>query len=282
MMVRTLINTAELVSHIDDPSWIILDCRFSIADTEAGRKDYLKGHIPGAVYLHLDEDLSDPVKPGITGRHPLPAINKAEEVFSRCGIRDGMQVVAYDAAGGALAAGRAWWLLRWLGHMAVSVLDGGWQQWVLDGGAITESVYAPVRSSFQSRIQSDMLVTVDDVDALRLNPNWRVLDARATERYHGKNETFDLVAGHIPGAVSAPYKDNLASDGKIQTIEILRDHYQRILGDISAEHTIVYCGSGVTATHNILTMLHAGLGEPKLYAGSWSEWITDPDRPVAL
>ena len=135
-MHRTLINAADLVNHIGDPAWVILDCRFTIANTEAGRRDYLEGHIPGAVYLHLDEDLSDPIRPGITGRHPLPAIHKAEEVFSRCGIQDGTQAVAYDAAGGALAAGRAWWLLRWLGHLDVAVLDGGWQQWVIDGGVI--------------------------------------------------------------------------------------------------------------------------------------------------
>ena len=280
-MYRTLINTADLARHIGDPAWVILDCRFTIANTEAGRRDYLEGHIPGAVYLHLDEDLSDPIRPGITGRHPLPAINKAEEVFSRCGIQDGTQAVAYDAAGGALAAGRAWWLLRWLGHLDAAVLDGGWQQWVVDGGAIQETEDKPVRSSFHARVQSGMLVTAEDVDTRRIDPNWRVLDARATERYHGNNETLDPIAGHIPGAVTTPYQANLAPDGKFHSVEVLRDRYQEILASVPVEHSIVYCGSGVTATHSILAMLHAGLGEPKLYAGSWSEWITDPNHQVA-
>lgn len=281
MNYSTLISTTDLLPHLTDPDWLVVDCRFGLADPGQGRREYLEAHIPGAVYTHLDEDLSSPIIPGLTGRHPLPEVEQAAKVFGRLGIDSSIQVVAYDAAGGALAAGRLWWMLRWLGHPAVAVLDGGWQLWTALG--------LPVQSGQQSRLariftpvpHPELLVNAEEVTALSQDASIRLLDARSLERFHGQNETIDPVAGHIPGARSAPYLDNLLPDFTFRSKQELRQHYDAVLDEVPAERSAVYCGSGVTATHDILAMLHAGMGEARLYAGSWSEWITDPNRPVA-
>ena len=280
MAHTTLISTAELAVQLEDLEWVVLDCRFSLADPERGRRDYLQAHIHGALYAHLDEDLSGTVIPGRTGRHPLPPVEKAVEKFSQWGIGPGVQVVAYDDAGGALAAVRAWWMLRWLGHPAAAVLDGGWQKWLAEGRPLRGGQEARPPRPFTPVPRPELVASTAEVDARRLDPAYRVLDARANERYHGRNETIDPVAGHIPGAASAPYFDNLTPDGVFRPVAELRAHYAAILDGRPAERAIFYCGSGVTSIHNILAMQHAGLGVARLYARSWSEWITDARRGV--
>lgn len=280
MTYTTLISTQVLSEHLNDPDWAIVDCRFSLADPAYGRREYLQAHIPGAVYAHLDEDLSAQVVPGKTGRHPLPGPTQAARVFSRLGIGPGIQVVAYDDAGGALAAVRLWWMLRWLGRRAVAVLDGGWQRWLEEGCPVKPGFEPRRRREFTPEPHPEMMVTAEDIEAVRLDPAYRVFDARSADRYRGENEVIDPVAGHIPGAISAPYLDNLAPEGTFRPVEELRAYYEALLADAPAEKAVFYCGSGVTSIHNILAMLHAGLGESRLYAGSWSEWITDPRRPV--
>lgn len=281
MLYKTLISAADLYKHIGDLNWAIIDCRFSLADNERGRSDYLEAHIPGAVYANLDEDLSGLIIKGVTGRHPLPGVEKATEKFSDWGIGAGVQVVAYDDAGGALAAVRLWWMLRWLGHKAVAVLDGGWQEWQHQGYPVRGGIETRSRKEFIAVPHPELVVNANQVEAMRQDPNCRVVDARTEDRYNGINETIDPIAGHIPGAINAPYKDNLAPTGLFRPAHELRQLYQSLLGDIPANNTAFYCGSGVTSIHNILAMVYAGMDEPRLYAGSWSEWITDPNRPIA-
>jgi thiosulfate/3-mercaptopyruvate sulfurtransferase len=280
MNYTTLISTIDLAVHLDDPAWAIFDARFSLADAERGRRDYARSHLPGAIYAHLNDDLSGPVVPGRTGRHPLPDVDAIARFFSRHGVDDRVQVVAYDDAGGAMAV-RVWWLLRWLGHRAVAVLDGGWPKWLAEARPVTAQPAARPARVFVPQIQSGWWWTSDEVAARRADAACKILDARNADRYRGENETIDPVAGHIPGAVSAPYAANLNPDGTFRPVAALRDYYQSLLGQTPAERAVVYCGSGVTAAHNILAMEHAGLGIARLYAGSWSEWITDPARPVA-
>jgi len=281
MIYKTLISTAELAAHLDDPEWAIFDCRFSLDNPERGGEDYRAAHIPGTIYAHLDEDLSGPVIPGRTGRHPLPAPEVAAERFASWGIGPGVQVVVYDDAGGALAAARLWWMLRWLGHEAAAVLDGGWSRWIAEGRPTRSGVETRPAREFIPAPRPELLVTVDEVDRLRQDPAYRLFDVRAAERYRGENETIDPVAGHIPGAISAPYTENLTRGGLFRSPAELRQHYRRLLGETPAGRSVFYCGSGVTSTHSLLALLHAGLGEARLYAGSWSEWIADPERPVA-
>lgn len=280
MISTTIITVEELGFHIDDPEWVIVDSRFKLTDPDQGRRDYQTAHIPGAVYAHLDDDLSGAVIQGVTGRHPLPSVDKASEVFSRFGIDSHIQVVAYDDVGGALAASRVWWLLRWLGHDAVAVLDGGWQYWVKKGNATRKGSEWRAMRSFSPHPRQDLLVSTEEVDLLRLDSNYRLLDARAADRFRGENETIDPIPGHIPGAISVPYAGNLNPDGTFQTAKSLLERYRSLLGKEAADRVVCYCGSGVTATHDILAMMIAGMGEARLYAGSYSEWITDPKRTV--
>jgi len=280
MALTTIISVADLADHLDDPNWVVVDCRFRLTEPEEGQQAYLKSHIPGAVYAHLDKDLSGPVIKGVTGRHPLPGVEKISAVFSQYGIDENSQVVAYDDLGGALAAVRAWWLLRWLGHESVAVLDGGWQAWLKAELDVRDGTERHEPSKFVAHPRHEMIATAEDVEMMRGDPHYRVLDARAADRFRGENETIDPIPGHIPGAVSAPYANNLKPDGTFQSAESLRDIYQQILGDVATQHVACYCGSGVTSVHDILSMIIAGLGEAHLYAGSYSEWITDPKRPV--
>ncbi len=275
----TLISTAGLAAHLLEPDWAIFDCRFSLADPERGRRDYRQSHIPRAIYAHLNEDLSGPIVPGKTGRHPLPHVDAIAQFLSRSGIDSNTQVVAYDDTGGSMAA-RAWWLLRWLGHQAVAVLDGGWQQWLKEDRPTTGEIILPAPRSFVPHPHPDMIVTSDDVAAMMNDPNVKLFDARNADRYRGENETLDPVAGHIPHAISAPYADNLTPEGRFKPMDDLRRRFDLLLGDTPADHTAFYCGSGVTAAHSVLALKHIGLGDAKLYAGSWSEWITDPKRPI--
>jgi thiosulfate/3-mercaptopyruvate sulfurtransferase len=282
MIYRTLISVDMLARHLDYPQWVIVDCRFSLADTERGRRDYLQTHIPGAVYAHLDQDLSGPVIKGQSGRHPLPSIEQTAEVFSAWGIEPGVQVVAYDDAGGALAAGRLWWMLRWLGHDEVAVLDGGWQSWLRAGHPTQGGEVTRARRMFTPQPRPQMIATTAEISDLLGKRPVCVVDARTVDRYRGENEIIDRVAGHIPGAINLPYPENLTPRGVFRSPDELRQMYLDFLGDFPPEQASFYCGSGVTSTHNILAMVHAGLPEPRLYAGSWSEWIADRARPVAV
>lgn len=279
MSYTTLVSTRDLLPHLRDPDWAVVDCRFSLNDPGSGPEAYVRSHIPGAVYAHLDEDLSGPIIPGKTGRHPLPSVASFVETLSSWGIDDRVQVVAYDGAGGSIAA-RLWWMLRWLGHLNAAVLDGGWPQWK-DKALPTKSATESRRpGSFTPGVRPELLAQTEEVVEIRSNPSVRLCDSRSPERFRGENETLDPVAGHIPGAISLPYADNLNSDGCFLSVGALRARFASRLGDAPAERIVLYCGSGVTAAHNVLAIAHAGLGNARLYAGSWSEWITDPRRPV--
>jgi thiosulfate/3-mercaptopyruvate sulfurtransferase len=280
MPYTTLISSEALLPHLDEQGWAIVDCRFSLQDPERGRHAYRQAHLPGAVYAHLDEDLCGPIVPGITGRHPLPSVAQFARTLSRWGITTGVQVVAYDDAGGTMAA-RLWWMLQWMGHEAVAVLDGGWPHWKQDGHPTRSDAETRMPAVFVPHPRPELIVTADEVETLRQHPEHRLLDARGVERYRGVHEPIDPVAGHIPGALSAPYLDNLDADGRFQSPEALRTHYAPLIEDIPTDHLSCYCGSGVTAAHTVLAFAHAGLGLPRLYVGSWSEWITDPERPIA-
>jgi thiosulfate/3-mercaptopyruvate sulfurtransferase len=280
MSYKLLITAVDLARHMDDPDWVIVDSRFKLADPGQGQRDYQSAHIPGAVYAHLDEDLSGSIIKGVTGRHPLPEVEKIAAVFSRLGIDSGVQVVAYDDVGGALAAGRVWWLLRWLGHEQAALLDGGWQEWVRYGLSMRGGYETRKPRVFIPHPRNELIVSTEEIEKIRKDPEYRVLDARTAGRYRGENETIDPVAGHIPGAISAPYLDNLNPDGTFRADGTLAEKYKRLVEGVPIDHVVAYCGSGVTATHDILAMMKAGLGEARLYAGSYSEWITNPKRPV--
>jgi thiosulfate/3-mercaptopyruvate sulfurtransferase len=256
----------------------ILDCSFDLADTAAGRRAYAQGHQPGARYAHLDEDLSAP-KTGRNGRHPLPARETWAATLGRYGIGPGTPVVVYDAQGSMYAA-RAWWMLRWVGHRAVSVLDGGIAAWREAGGEI-ESGVGPAPAAAAPYPVGESLVRSIDADTL-LESLGRVtlLDARAGERFRGEVEPLDARAGHIPGARSRFFKDNLDASGRFRPAQELRAAFERY-GKPPAE-VVHQCGSGVTACHNLLAMEIAGLEGSVLYPGSWSEWSADPSKPVAV
>ena len=282
--IQTFISPAEVVEHLGDPHWVIIDARFSFVHPDQGRKDYQSGHLPGAVYAHLEDDLSGPVIPGVTGRHPLPSIEAAAKTFGGWGIEgcgSEMQVVVYDEAAGASAAGRAGWMLRWLGQEKVAVLDGGLPRWKQAGNPLTVEIPPARPCVFQACPHPEMLASIDEAALKRHDPAYRLLDSRAAERYHGRNETIYPVAGHIPGARSAPYMDNLTAAGEYKPVDELRERFQGLVGETPAQNCIFYCGSGVTATVNILAMAHAGLGQARLFVGSWSEWIADSHRPIA-
>ncbi len=280
MPYTTLITASELFGHIAHPDWAIVDCRFSLDDAEHGRRAYLQSHVPGAIYAHLNEDLSGQVIPDKTGRHPLPRPETFTQILSNWGIDAKVQVVAYDDKGGAMAAARLWWMLRWVGHDAVAVLDGGWPQWQKNGYPATSSDETRKGRVFVPRVRNDLVFSSADVLKTLHNPNFRLIDSRTADRYRGENETIDPVAGHIPGALSAPFANNLSSEGLFLSPNDLKTRFQCMFGNVPPERTIFYCGSGVTATHNLLALAYAGLENARLYAGSWSEWITHPDYPI--
>jgi thiosulfate/3-mercaptopyruvate sulfurtransferase len=280
-MFTTLIDAPRLLQLHTSPDWVIIDCRFSLADTHAGRAAYEEAHIPGAYYAHLDTDLSGPIIAGKTGRHPLPDIPSFAARCGRWGIDDSKQVIVYDDKGGAIAS-RLWWMLRWLGHEKVAVLDGGWQAWLAEGG--TTSADIPdfdEDTAFQPDVNPYWLVNATFVQQAQHDNDYLIVDSRASARYAGENEPIDPIAGHIPGAINAPFAENWVDNFEFKSISELADRFTNILGSYDADHTIFYCGSGVTACHNLLALAHAGLGMAKLYAGSWSDWITRPERGIA-
>jgi thiosulfate/3-mercaptopyruvate sulfurtransferase len=278
MALRTLISTAVLASHLDDPAYAIVDCRSKLDDLEWGAREYAAAHIPGAAYADLTHDLSGP-KSGSNGRHPLPDPDTLVQTFSRLGIADGVQVVAYDQENGMFAS-RLWWLLRWLAHDAVAVLDGGFKKWTAEGRPLESGRTDRATRRFTGSPRADMAVDVQTVASHLAAGGRRLVDARAPERYRGDTEPIDKIGGHIPGARNHFYQWNLDERGLFRTPEELRTRIRASVGEVPTEQVVCYCGSGVTACHNLLAFEHAGLTGAKLYPGSWSEWSSDPSRPV--
>ena len=279
MVYTTLISSEELLPHLDDPRWALIDCRFDLADPAAGQAAYLDEHIPGAVYAHLERDLSAPPT-GANGRHPLPPPGVLAAVFSRWGIGHGVQVIVYDDSGGGYAA-RTWWSLRFLGHDAVAVLDGGLQAWVASGHPVRQGLESRRPAPFSPSPRSELKIEADQVLAGLGSPGIVLIDARAQERFRGEEEPIDPVAGHIPGALNRPWQTNLDASGRFLPAIALRHQFEALLGASPASSAVAYCGSGVTACHNLLAMAHAGLLGARLYPGSWSEWSSSASRPVA-
>lgn len=285
----TLISADNLGERLDaaiqsatDPATglvFIADCRFDLTDPSAGERAYAAGHLPGAHYLNLDRELSG-AKTGSNGRHPLPDRDTLARTLAARGLKKGQQVVAYDAQGGIYAA-RLWWLLRWLGHDSVALLDGGLAAWSETGRAFVSDLPTEAAGDFVAG--APLAVTIDAAGVERnLQSRERtVVDARSADRFRGENETLDPVGGHIPGALNRFYKDNLQQDGRFKSAHTLREEFHAVLGPVPPERAIMQCGSGVTACHNLVAMEVAGLHGAALYGGSWSEWCANPSRPVA-
>ena len=278
MAFRTLVSTAALAMHLEDPPYVVVDCRAKLDDLEWGAREHAAAHIPGAVYADLTHDLSGP-KTGTNGRHPLPDPGALARTLGRLGITGGMQVVAYDQENGMFAS-RLWWLLRWLGHDAVAVLDGGFKKWTAEGRATGSGATHRAPAVFTGSPRTNMTVDVQTVAAHLGAGGPRLVDARAPERYRGETEPIDKLPGHIPGAKNHFFQWNLDEQGLFRTPEELRAKIATTVGDVPPDQIVCYCGSGVTACHNLLALEHAGLTGAKLYAGSWSEWSADSARPV--
>jgi len=274
-----LVTTEELARHLDDPGWIVIDTRHDLADPAKGPRLYAEGHIPGAYFMHVDHDLSAP-KTGKNGRHPLPGIDAFTAKLNERGVTPESHVVAYDDIGGGFAV-RLWWMLRWLGHEQVSLLDGGHALWVKEGRPVTKDMPARRPGAFVPKPHLGDAVDVHYVDRFSEAPSTRLIDARAAERFSGAQETIDPVAGHIPGAVNRFWKENLEPDGRFKPAARLRSEYEPVLAGLAPGQVVHMCGSGVTACHNLFAMELAGLAGSKLYPGSWSEWCADPARAVA-
>lgn len=281
MRYSTLIDAEKLATHLDDPAWVIVDCRHDLTDPDAGRKAYAQGHIPQARFAHLDDDLSGDQTSAtglFRGRHPLPEREAFIETLRHWGIHDHSQVVAYDAHGGMFAA-RLWWMLRWVGHDGVAVLDGGLPAWEAAGRPLTSDTGRWEPGTISLLPSNVPVVTVGDMLAgLNADKPPLVLDARSPDRFRGENETLDPVGGHIPGAQNRFFRNNLQPDGRFKPDYQLLTEFSALVA--SPSHTVSSCGSGVTACHNLLAMEIAGLPGAALYPGSWSEWCADPERPV--
>jgi len=280
MDYRTLIDVETLQQRLNDARTVLLDCRFSLADPGAGRQAYRAGHIPGAHFADLERDLSAPID-AASGRHPLPDPTLLAQRLAAWGVDAATQVVVYDDLGGAMAA-RCWWLLRWLGHDAVALLDGGLPAWRAAGLPLSSAIPAPAAAYVDLRLRANWVVDSDAVVANLRAPQFVLVDARAPERFRGEQEPIDPVAGHVPGALNRPLGSNLATDGRFKPAARLRTEWRALLGQRAVADAVMMCGSGVTACHHLLALEVAGLGGARLYAGSWSEWIRDPARPVAL
>jgi thiosulfate/3-mercaptopyruvate sulfurtransferase len=275
----TLIDSTTLAGQLERPDLMLFDCRFELGNTSWGEKEYAAAHLPGALYLHLDRDLSGPVT-ATSGRHPLPDPQVFADRLGALGVDADCQLIAYDQGNGAYAA-RLWWLARWIGLHRVAVLDGGMAAWRAAGLPLDQSARRPEPRRFELKLKQGAWLTSERVDELRRQPGNLLIDARGAERFAGRNETIDPVAGHVPGARNHPFPSNLGVDGKFLGAEELRRHWAVILGSLPPDAVIAMCGSGVTACHNLLALEHAGLTGGRLYAGSWSEWIRDPRRLIA-
>jgi thiosulfate/3-mercaptopyruvate sulfurtransferase len=273
MSGSTLVSTGELEKNL--PRWRVFDCRHDLAKPDLGEQQYREGHIPGALFAHLERDLSGR-KTGKNGRHPLPDPQDFERWLEKTGLTPSDQAVCYDAGNGSMAA-RLWWMLRWIGHDKVAVLDGGFAKWMNEGRRVTIDVPLFTPFNYPIKVRKEFAVDVRIVEKTLGKP--LLLDARAPARYRGEQEPIDPVAGHIPGAKNRFNSDNLSADGTFKRAEELKKEFLSVLGERSASEVIHYCGSGVSACHNLLAMEIAGLKGAKLYPGSWSEWSADPKRP---
>lgn len=275
-----IIEPLDLFANLYNPDWVIVDCRFDLTNPDWGYGDYLQGHIPGAVYAHLDRDLSGPRTPD-SGRHPLPEPSILRETLGRLGIDHGKQVVVYDTTGGGFAV-RLWWLLKYYGHSRVAVLNGGFQAWVAGAHPGETGSRTNPKTMFHGSPDQTMVVTTSEMEQIVASRKTKLIDARAPERFRGENEPLDPVAGHIPGAVNRFHQNNLDTEGRLLPPDTLKSELTALLAGISPDQAVVYCGSGVTSCHHLLALDVAGLPLARLYAGSWSEWIRDPKHEVAL
>ena len=277
-MHSTLVSTDLLAGHLNDSRWLIADCRYNLKDEGWGGAQYASGHIPGAVYVSLAKNLSGP-RTGSNGRHPLPSPETMAATFARLGMGDDTQVVAYDQDAGSFAS-RLWWMLRYLGHDAAAVLDGGFAKWMREGRPLRSGHERRTASAFTPRIRAGVRLTVDEVAARLGDPSVLLVDARSPERFEGRPDPLDVVPGHIPGASNRHYRDNIGADGTMRPARELQADFARVLQGHAPADVVMYCGSGVTACHNLLAMEHAGIHGARLFPGSWSEWEADPERPV--
>jgi thiosulfate/3-mercaptopyruvate sulfurtransferase len=277
---RTLVSAEELAAQLASTELVVVDCRFDLRDPGAGERAYLAGHLPSAVYAHLDRDLSDTSRTG-RGRHPLPEADAFCATISRWGITPRHQVVVYDANDGAHAA-RLWWMMRLLGHERVAVLDGGLAAWVTRAYALEMTVPRIRPGRYTARFDVRAMVSTAVIAARMASGSGKLIDARAGERFRGEIEPIDRVPGHIPGAVNRHFMNNLNTDGRFKSPGTLAEEFRALLGDSAPAEALLMCGSGVTACHNLLAMEHAGLRGARVYPGSWSEWVSDPSRPIAL
>lgn len=278
MTRTTLIDTETVASRLTDPALVIIDCRYSVEDPSWRGREYLHQHIPGAAFASVDDDLSAP-KTGTNGRHPLPDPEAASRTFARFGISEGIQVVAYDQDAGMYAS-RLWWMLRWLGHDAVAVLNGGFTKWLAEKRPVRSGTETHPHREFHGSPRAGWIADAADVLKVLGSPDWLVLDARAPERYRGEVEPVDKIAGHIPGAANHFYRWNVNDDGTFRSAAEITESFRKSIGQISVGKVICYCGSGVTACQDLLALELAGLPGARLYPGSWSEWLSDPSRPI--
>lgn len=279
---RTIVSVDWLREHLGNPGLVVLDARFSLDDEAWGQRTYLEGHIPGALYADTATHLAGEIVAGVTGRRPFPEPAEFAHQLGLWGIDPSTQVVTYDADGGRMSAARVWLMLRWMGHDRVAVLDGGWQAWVAADGAVTDTVPEPTPTTYPARLRPELLADVDEVDEYRQREGTRVFDSRGAEGYHGGGVYHDAVRGHIAGAGLADRANTTNADLTFRTPEELRAYYLDLLDGVDPSEVIYYCGSGITAAQNVLAMSIAGLEGSRMYVGSWSEWITDPRRPVEL
>ena len=281
--ISTLISASEALEtrNAAGASPLFVDCRFDLHDPEAGRRAYEQSHIPGSVYADLDTDLSGPVGDGSQGRHPLPAPEAFGTTLRDWGLHPNRLVIAYDAGPGIFAS-RLWWMLHWVGHSQAVVLDGGLHAWQRAGGTLTDAASDAVAGTFEPHVDPAIVVNVQYVEALLDNEARLLVDARDHGRFTGAQAAFDPRSGHIPGAVNHPFQSNLDADGTMFSPERLKEQFARSCATGINSETVMYCGSGVSACHNILAVVHAGLPWPLLYPGSWSEWSSHPDRPIAV
>jgi thiosulfate/3-mercaptopyruvate sulfurtransferase len=275
----TLVQPEDVQPRLRDRDWVIFDCRHQLLDKAYGQRVYRESHLPGARFADVDHDLSSPITPE-TGRHPLPDPAAFSAWLAARGVNGDSQVVAYDDSQGAMAS-RLWWMLRWLGHEAVAVLDGGFARWTRESRPTTPDVPQPARGTFLGKPNPALLAELREVERLSRTRGALLVDARAGDRYRGETEPIDRVPGHIPGAINMPFGANVGPDGRFLPPEALRRRFTEALQAAPAGEPIHYCGSGVTACHNLLAMAVAGLPMGRLYVGSWSQWSKDPARQVA-
>jgi thiosulfate/3-mercaptopyruvate sulfurtransferase len=278
-MYTTLIQVAELATLLSERKVVVLDCRHELSRPEWSDRAYAESHIPTAVQAHIDRDLSSPITAS-SGRHPLPDVTKFAETLGAWGIDNTTQVVAYDQGNGVYAA-RAWWLLRWVGHRNVAVLDGGFAAWQEAGLPMSSEPGKNERRKFTPALASDVALSTAEVQQSLARDAIALIDARGADRFAGENETIDPVAGHVPGASNRPFAKNVDARGRFLPPAELRRQWSHALGARSVHEVVAMCGSGVSACHNLLALEIAGMPGARLYPGSWSEWIRDPQRPIA-